>query len=108
MSNESVTPIPRHPFFYYHALTDEEKALYEQVHGLRNLDHEILLLRIKINRVMRHEPLDIISLSSLVVTHNLLVKTNCQFYGGSLSPISPRANESLAHYLKRLKQDTSP
>jgi hypothetical protein len=36
------------------------------------------------------------------------VKTNCMFFGGSISPINPRTDESLVHYLKRLARDTSP
>ena len=108
MTTETAGTTPQHPFFYYNALNDEEKAIYEQVHDLTNLDHEILLLRIKINHVLKNEPLDISILSSLVVTHNRLVKTNCMFFGGSISPINPRTDESRVHYLKRLARDTSP
>jgi len=108
MSNEPVGTTPQHPFFYYPSLTDEEKEMYAKIHSLTNLDHEIMLLRIKINHVLSKEPLDVSILSRLIVAHNRLVKTNHQFFGGSMSPYNPWPNESPAHYHSRLKRDTSP
>jgi hypothetical protein len=66
--------------FYYSALTDDERPEYDRALGVKGLDHEIALLRVKTKSLAIFDPRNIALIVRALKALESLIKTKCAIF----------------------------